>query len=149
MDNNIPAPPHPTPAQPETVTAAAAPPATNTSSVQNRLRKPGSRAVPIVAPPDIVDSKDATQETPKDEEEKKEEGVVVAAVPAVAAAEPVAQAPNANGEQSDSGNEDSGNELSEPELADQMRVQPQGPGFAAALEKEKDEEKSRRGEEKK
>jgi len=101
--------------------------------------------VPIVAPPDI-DSKDATQETdPKTvEEEKKEEGVVVAEVPAVAAAEPVAQAPNAgNGEQSDSGNEDSGNELSEPELADQMRVQPQGPGFAAALEKEKDEEKSR------
>jgi len=150
MDNNIPSapPPQPTPAPPETVnaTAAAAPPATvTTSSVQNRLRKPGSRAVPIVAPPDI-DSKDATQETdPKTvEEEKKEEGVVVAAVPAVAAAEPVAPiAPNANGEQSDSGNEDSGNELSEPELADQMRVQPQGPGFAAALEKEKDEEKSR------
>jgi len=137
MDTN-PAPP-PAPVVPQ---EAAAPAAAGTNTpAQQRLRKPGSRAVPIVAPPpQETEPKPAAE---KDEEKAVEEAVkeevAVAAVPAVV--EPAAAAA---GEQSgDSGNEDSGNELSEPEVEQAVRVQPQGAGFAAAMEKERDEEKSR------
>jgi len=139
MDSNQAAAAPSAPQEPAAPAVAAA--AASTTPAQQRLRKPGSRAVPIVAPPEADPKPAADKDEEKAAEAAKDEAAV-AAVPAVV--EPVAAAAGAAGEQSgDSGNEDSGNELSEPEVEQAVRVQPQGPGFAAAMEKERDEEKSR------
>ena len=127
-----------------------------------RLRKPGSRAVPIVAPPkpEVAERK-SEEAAPVNEEESKsdDQAAVVAAVPAVVVeapledvpAVPAAAAANNGGESGDSGNEDEG-QFSDPEAEQgaaaavrpiSPQVQAAGPGFAAALEQERGEEKSR------
>jgi len=129
-------------AAPEPAVAAAP----STTPAQNRLRKPGSRAVPIVAPPKVEEEAPKTAAEKEPTEEVKDEAVVPA-VPAVVVDAPAAPAAAAAERRSphesgDSGNEDEG-QFSEPEVEQAIRVLPQGGGFAAAMEKEQDEEKSR------
>ena len=126
------------------------------------MRKPGSRAVPIVAPPkpEVAERKSEEAAPVKEEESKSDDqAAVVAAVPAVVVeapledvpAVPAAAAANNGGESGDSGNEDEG-QFSDPEAEQgaaaavrpiSPQVQAAGPGFAAALEQERGEEKSR------
>ena len=126
------------------------------------MRKPGSRAVPIVAPPkpEVAETKSEEAAPVKEEESKSDDqAAVVAAVPAVVVeapledvpAVPAAAAANNGGESGDSGNEDEG-QFSDPEAEQgaaaavrpiSPQVQAAGPGFAAALEQERGEEKSR------
>ena len=128
-----------------------------------RLRKPGSRAVPIVAPPkpEVAERKSEEAAPVKEEESKSDDqAAVVAAVPAVVVEAPLEDVPavpaaaaaaNNGGESGDSGNEDEG-QFSDPEAEQgaaaavrpiSPQVQAAGPGFAAALEQERGEEKSR------
>jgi len=134
-----------------------------TPAVTQPLRKPGSHAVPIVAPP-TVDKKaaaetakpavaakpaDNNEVVKKDEEaavddaEVVKEAIEVKEEPSAPAQEaapvdvPVVAhaAENRNHESGDSGNEDEGH-FSEPEAAGHQEpaaVEPQGPGFAAAF----------------
>ena len=124
------------------------------------MRKPGSRAVPIVAPPkpEVAERKSEEAAPVKEEESKSDDqAAVVAAVPAVVVEAPLEDVPavpaaaNNGGESGDSGNEDEG-QFSDPEAEQgaaaavrpiSPQVQAAGPGFAAALEQERGEEKSR------
>merc|ERR1712079_602240 len=114
--------------------------------------------------PEVAERKSEEAAPVKEEESKSDDqAAVVAAVPAVVVEAPLEDVPavpaaaaaaaaNNGGESGDSGNEDEG-QFSDPEAEQgaaaaavrpiSPQVQAAGPGFAAALEQERGEEKSR------